>query len=48
MKLVFDLVIVPLSALLRALGVDPMGLKRSSAPTYWKRRRKPADMTSQF
>jgi hypothetical protein len=47
-KLAFDLIIVPLAAVLRLLGVDPMGLKRSSAPTYWKRRRKPCDMTSQF
>jgi hypothetical protein len=48
-RLVFNLLIVPAAALLRLLGVDPMGLRRDPrAATYWKRRRKGVRMTSQF
>jgi hypothetical protein len=47
-RLVFNLLIVPAAAVLRLLSVDPMGLKRTAAPSYWKRRRKGVRMTSQF
>jgi hypothetical protein len=48
LKFAFTVLIVPLAVMLRVLGVDPMGVKRTKASTYWKRRRKGVRMTSQF
>jgi hypothetical protein len=47
-RLVFNLLIVPLATALRLVGVDPMGLRRTEATTYWKRRRSRVRMTSPF
>jgi hypothetical protein len=50
LRLIFRLAVTPAARLLRALGVDRLGLKRRpTASTYWKRRTGSAariDMTS--